>query len=196
MEQSRTSLPTLGIYITTNWQVGSKPRILEVRKTGSVERWFIGRSRETCDLVIPNAFISKVNGVIQYSEESGWEYQHLGTNNAYFSDAGKTKKMRKGQTVSINKDGCYVSFLYTEPAFVFEFFPGMEKKHVMPSQENTKTPDIKVPLLEDLKYIDTPVELAVYLFFSFLKASPWVQILMFLGFCGVLYLVYEWITNG
>lgn len=157
--ESRTSLSTLGVYVTTKWIVGSKPLIFYSNKQSV---WVIGRSREFCDIFIPDPYISKVHGQIVYGE-GFWTYVNLGENKTYFSkNGGELKELPHGHSIEI-KNGTVVSFLFKQPKYVLEFFPEMEEQ-ACEIVEVTKSN--KDHVLKDLGYIDTPFEFFTYAWYS------------------------------
>lgn len=174
-----TAFPTLGVYITTKGIAGQTPKILRTRNQST---FFVGRASSLCDIVFPQPFISKVHGKIEYNEGI-WSYTNLGENKTYFCKEGrKCKVLHKGYAVDLSI-GDTVSLLFKEPLYVLEFFPDLEKDEDVVDREPTKPGGAN-----DLSYIDTKIELIVWVVSMFdhnLKTLPLSRLLLFL-LCVVL----------
>jgi len=185
MEQSGTSLRTLGIYVTTKYVIGSEPKIFDADKK---DTWIIGASREFADIVIPDPYISRVNAQISFYNDV-WRFVYLGENKCYYSSNGSDfAKLFKGQSVVLEQ-GSIVYFLFRQPKYALEFFPGMEKNVCDIGESKTESGNSLG--LGDLQYIDSFYEFLTYLIYTLTHASFW----RFLFLLAALVLI-AWIIYG
>lgn len=170
---------SIGVYITTKGSVGSRPKTL---KAAVQDEFFVGRASSVCSIFFPHPYISSVHGKISY-DGTNWWFTNLGTNKTYYERKGVQKILQRGAEICL-ATGDVVYFLFQEPMYCLEFHPGMAFDETVINDEPTAKGST------DLSYIDTPIELAVYLT-TVAQELPLIRLLVI----SAVLLIAWWIWN-